>query len=130
MRLLEDREFPYLGYHGCPSKCHIRIFEPEDKQKPYVVIATELEDNPGTSITNAAERIATAVWHLLERPVNGMLWVEHYRDRAFIGGRPQAKEEFDIVEFQSDRWMGLKNPRWRPSCKEEVESLIGQAIAA
>jgi hypothetical protein len=129
MRLMQDcPAFPYRGYHGCFSKCRLRIFEPEDNTRPYVVIATELESNPGTSITNAAERIATAVWHLLERPVNGMCWIEHYADRAFIGTRPMLKEEFDIVEFDSDRWQGLKNPKWRPSSKEEVEAMIGCPI--
>lgn len=132
MRLMQDcPAFPYRGYHGCFSQCRLRIFEPEteeERERPYVVIATELESNPGTSITNAAERIATAVWHLLERPVNGMVYVEHYEDRAFIGKRPMFKEEFDIVEFQSDRWCGLKDPKWRPSSKEEVERMIGCPI--
>ena len=157
MRLSIDTIFPFKGYHGCASKCRIRVFEPEEvapllphqpeqrdqefseakvavrtqqQQHPYVVIATELEDNPGTSVTNAAERLATAIWHLLERPLNGMIWVEHYTDRAFIGGRPTFKERFDIVEFEADSWQGLKKPKWRSSTKEEVEALVGQALAA
>ena len=131
MRLMLDAVFDYRGYHGCPSTCRLRIFEPDteaEKEKPLVVIATELESNLGTSITNAAERIATAVWKLLERPENGMTWIQHYADRAFLGGRPQLKEEFDLVEFTLTPCQAFAHPKWRPTTKTDVETIIGQEL--
>jgi hypothetical protein len=55
-----------------------------------VVICTELEDNPGMSVTNAAERIAGEVisFHRLPTP---LIWVEQHEDR----------HTFDLVAFES-----------------------------
>jgi len=55
MRRVED--FTHPTPHG--GECRIRIFE-EGGEVP-VVICTEARENPGQSITNAAERIAAEV---------------------------------------------------------------------
>lgn len=55
--------FRYWGFLNIPSRCRIRVFEP--KEQPLVVLATELPDNPGTSITNFAVPFATQVGLLL-----------------------------------------------------------------
>ena len=125
MRKTWDGVFPYRGYHGCSSRCRLRVYE--ESGKPPVVIATEREDNPGTSITNMAEHLATAVWQMLERPEHGLVWIEHYQDRALIGGKPLFKEEFDSVTFTST-CHGFTDPRWKPISKAEVETLIGQPL--
>ena len=52
MRKTLDTRFSYRGCHGCESLCRLRVYE--EPGKPAVVIATELEENPGTSITNMA----------------------------------------------------------------------------
>ena len=117
--------FPYRGYHGCLSRCRLRVYE--ESGTPPVVIVTERDDNPGTSITNRAEYLATAVWQMLERPEAGMVWIEHYEDRALIGGKPLFKEKFDSVTFTSTS-RGFSDPRWKPISKAEVEILIGQPL--
>jgi hypothetical protein len=43
----------YRGLHGSPSVCHILVYCGSGDAT--LVIASELPDNPGTSITNAAE---------------------------------------------------------------------------
>jgi hypothetical protein len=48
----EDRVYPYRGYGGSRANCHLRMYEMADYT---VIIATELPDNPGTSVTNFAE---------------------------------------------------------------------------
>ncbi len=121
MRLQEDREFQYAGYFGCRSICRIRIFEENGR---YLVIATEREDNPGTSITNAAENVAWAVWRYLECPEH-FTWVEHYQDRAKIGGKFTLKENFDIVTFKKDARKRFCSPDWHPSNKSVIEQLTG-----
>ena len=129
MRVVENSVFSYRGYHGCRSLCRLRIYKPEDVAGgPWVVIASELADNPGTSVTNACERIATAVWQKLERPASGMVFVEHYPDRAFIGAKPLFVERYDLVGFQIDPWHNLRAPRWRASCRNEIEELIGGVL--
>lgn len=117
-----DTLLDYRGYYGCPSRCGVQVWEPTQPGEPYVAIYTELADNPGTSVTNAAETVATAIWHLLERPDAEIVFIEHYRDRAFIGGKPVFTEHFDRVTFEPVRG-GFARPRWRCVSKEEVEKL-------
>jgi hypothetical protein len=122
-RVLYDDEFSYIGYHGCRSLGHLRLFDP-GPDKPYTVIVTELDTNPGTSVTNAAEKLAASVWQFLERPARGMTWIEHYRDRAFIAKRPQFKEHFDLVSF-NQVGSTFRHPRWRRISKDEAQALCG-----
>ena len=63
------------------GKCRLRVWQ-EPGQVP-VVLFTELEDNPGSSITNCIEHIAWEAFKLLERPECGMI-----DDRALP--RPRA----------------------------------------
>jgi len=126
MHLSESRTFDYVGYHGCKSKCHIRVFSPDEgEDAPYLVIATELEDNPGTSVTNVAEHLAYAVWRYLECPSQGLTWVEHYCDRAFIGSKATMKETWDLVTFKKDARGRFIHPQWRPVHKSAVEEMLG-----
>jgi hypothetical protein len=123
--ILEDLTFPYRGYHGCPSQCRIRACRVG--KGPWVVVATELDDNPGTSVTNMAEGIALAVWKWLERPEE-MVWVEHYPDRMYLGDRPMLKAEFDLVEFERTPDGGFRRPRWRRISRGEAEALAGAPL--
>lgn len=122
MKLWIDIVMAYRGYHGCPSKCGVQIYEPTQPGETYVAIYTELDDNPGTSVTNAAETIATGIWKLLERPTRGIVFIERYRDRALVGGRPMFKEHFDRVTFELIQGR-FARPRWRRVSKEEIERL-------
>lgn len=131
-----DGTFHYKGYHGCPSFCRLRVFEPdpekaEERNTPTVVILTETDDNPGTSITNRIEHLATEVFKLLEKPERGITVIEHYEDRAFIGERALFKEEFDRVTLtwtQCHHCQGFSDPRWNPIAKAEIEETIGQTL--
>ncbi len=116
----------YRGYHGCLSRCRIQVYD-NGSERPYVVIATELEDNPGTSITNAAEIVAGEVWKLLEKPARTMVWIEHYPDRCFLGERPMLREQWDLVRFEQVGNCFLR-PKWRRISKEEVERICEGAI--
>jgi len=124
MRLIESRPFDYVGYHGSHSRCDIRIFT---DGTTYLVIATERDDNPGTSVTNVAEHLAWAVWRYLECPAD-FTWIEHYKDRALIGGRPQFKEHFDTVTFKRDARGRFIHPEWHPANKSEIEQLTGCSV--
>jgi hypothetical protein len=131
-----DGTFHYRGYHGCPSFCRLRVFESdtgkeEEQGLAPVALFTEREDNPGTSITNCIEHLATEVYKLLERPEAGLTVIEHYEDRGFVGKRPMFKEEFDKVTLtwtQEQGFVGFIDPRWKPVSRNEVECSIGQLL--
>lgn len=59
MNLLRSEVYRFKGLHGCESKCGLQIYGEEGK--PYVIIATELPDNEGTSVTNYVEGLAAQV---------------------------------------------------------------------
>jgi hypothetical protein len=95
--LREGYMYPFRGYWGHPAHCHIAVYEHAGNT---IVIATELDSNDGTSITNMAEYLATDVWHELGTPpLEQFIWIERYPDRAFFRGRPELKESFDLVTF-------------------------------
>jgi len=102
---------------GVRARCRIRIY----RAHAAVVVITELPDNPGTSVTNAIEYIATCVMHDYKLDPRTTTWVEHYPGQA---DRP---ETWDVVTFE---WIGnavicATTPRWRPSSAEEVRRMIG-----
>lgn len=121
------KRFDYKGYHGCESHCFIEIFSHEE----YVlVIATEAHDNKGTSITNAAEHIATSVCQAYEIDVSCLVWIEHYQ-------HPPDEETFDLVAFKQEKapiyytmWeypKGLKvltKPRWKRLSVSQKDRLV------
>jgi len=134
-QLTHDYRHRYTGYWSRDGICRIRIFAAPDHVP--VVVATELAENPGTSITNMAEELAAEVIarHFPERfeaevPV---LWIEEY---------PQTPEQrrwgmpvFSQAEFSSftprvEYLGGIKRirigpPTWRHVDESEVEALIG-----
>ena len=62
-----------------------------------MILCTELATNPGQSITNAAEQLATAACRRFAIPFNKLIWIEHYNEESYKGrGR---EESFDLVEF-------------------------------
>jgi hypothetical protein len=89
-----DTLFAYRGLGGCHSRCRVRIFplsgsrhespdsgnaQPLKAEGPLILL-TELPGNPGTSITNAAELVATQVVTAfgLDLQTCRPLWVEQY----------------------------------------------------
>ena len=67
MRLIEDYIHAFRGPTGIRSACRVRLYLP-DADKPGekledapVVVVSELPNNPGTSVTNAIEKIAAEV---------------------------------------------------------------------
>lgn len=96
------------------ARCRIRVLG-------NTVIATELPDNPGMSITNAAASAAMQVAQYHEIPLSELLWIEHYPEDT------QYPERFDLVHFTCDD--GLLNlERWERISKNEAERLLGASL--
>lgn len=121
--------FHYKGYHNCDSKCGVSIIGGDNDT---TVVLTELPDNPGTSVTNFVEGIATAVVReLLPRfPIHKIKWVDHY-----FAVKPLQPETFDNVKLDWDGGRAVAerdgqfhNPEWSPMDKEEARKIKEQII--
>lgn len=99
---------PYNGAHGA---CGVSIFE--TGADTTVVVLTELPSNPGMSVTNALEHIATKVRgaFLASNAPTEIIWVERYLQGTQADG--SAGETFDLVHLE---WDGQHygKPHWRP----------------
>ena len=119
--------YEYPGFRNCDSKCDLEIVRSVGRTT--LVICTELENNPGTSVTNAAEIIATRLCQ--EDPTidpEGLIWIEHYPERS--AGRKQKPypETWDMVVFTHRAGRTFRRPTWRRVSAEEVQT-IRQKIA-
>ncbi len=111
------------------SSCFLRVYQIADRIA--VVVATELTENPGPSITNSAEALATEVVKEYSLDPERTYFVEHY-DHRTSAMRDPADSSYDFVEFtwqkDADRWLACC-AKWKPSNKSEIEKLIGEALS-
>jgi hypothetical protein len=123
--------------HG--GRCRVRVYEPVEADREsgsFVVILTELPDNPGMSVTNAAEEIAAAVVTANALPSSRTVFIEHYETGA--RGTPSDPHTFDLITFSHDdpepvlragRWsVELGEPSWSALDRASVETLIGSPV--
>jgi hypothetical protein len=87
-----------------------------------LIIASEVADNPGLSITNAAEYVATQACEAFGIQPKKLIWIEHYSNRSYPGGR--TLEDFDLVTFRIDGEGKFSDPEWRSLEKGEVEDFL------
>lgn len=99
-------ELTFLGIHNRVSKCQIEV-------KGNLVIVTELSDNPGTSVTNAAEIIATEVCKEYHIDPKELIYIEHYPKSTIMN------ETWDLVKFTVEG-RELTNADWKNISKEKV----------
>ena len=123
MQQIADEEFQYLGLGTFPSVCRLRVFTVENA--PTVIIATKLPHNLGTSITNAAQDIATQAYKWLERPEHGIIFIEHHEKQR---GECHAQEHFALATFKHSYGGRFSGPEWHNITKEEVGRLINKAL--
>jgi hypothetical protein len=132
--------------HG--GRCRVRIYDATTVVP--VIVCTELTDNPGQSITNAAKQIAAEVLenhpHVFDpfalASIGGLsydkpfVWIEHYEDGA--RGRPSDPATFALVEFSHYEVRGelralqwakeIGSPSWKPLDRASVEALVGSPV--
>jgi hypothetical protein len=82
--------------------CHLRIFQ--DKSTS-IVIATELDTNPGMSITNAAEVLAEKIVTQFHLDPKHTRFIEHYGQESYEFEKDRERADtFDEVFFS---WNGM-----------------------
>jgi hypothetical protein len=86
MNLTRELLLPYQGLHGYDGLAHLRIYE-QPGQLP-LVLAGGLDDNPGTSITNAITMLAAAVQHSQFPDGREFRLIEHYPNTVDERGTP------------------------------------------
>jgi hypothetical protein len=122
----EDHRLSYRGALGQESVCRIRLYRPQGK--PVVIVATELRENQGISITNAPEVVHPLAWERAGRPFS-VLFVEHYPG-DFYGGRrndPTDRERFSLVTFTDAK--AFQGVWWQHLTHDEMQALIGKEDA-
>lgn len=100
--------YRYNGLRGCDSKCDIEI-------KGNIVIAKELEDNHGTSITNWAENLANEISEKFGIDKAEMIWVECYEQLG----------EYAIVKFELKDGE-LCHPTWEHCSKGVIDGMLAK----
>jgi hypothetical protein len=100
-------------------------------------VISELPDNAGTSVTNAAEIIAELLCERYNLAPAHTLFIEHYPDRRerLRDGTPDpmdvtGAESFDLVTFggvsrEGVNWT-LGTPGWKRLAREQVERWTGR----
>ena len=106
----------YTGYHGRAAWCDVHV---ERAGEDVLVIVSEASDNPGTSVTNCAEVIATAIAaRLRDVPVWHLRFVERYPASSHC--------EATICEVTFE-WSGrtAARPAWRHLGADGLDQLRG-----
>ncbi len=94
MYLATDYIHSYRGVAEARSRCRIRLYLPEEDWDAAVVICSELPDNPGTPVIDAAEQIAAEIIRHFRLP-SPPVWIEHHPQ----GSAYRQGEAFDLVTF-------------------------------
>lgn len=114
MKKTHDDTHHYRGSWRDGGCCRIAIYLPEggETDRRPVIVASKLEENAGSSVTNMAEYLAAEIVarhfpHLLDSPSDGgqpVIWLEHYPPGRGVPG------EYDRVTFAPWRiraaWLG------------------------
>src|SRR4029077_5103202 len=109
--------YNYKGFWNCDSCCDIEVHRRSDGK--YVFVATELPDNPGTSVTNFAEHLATAMRSRYGLKPEDVIWIEHYAE-----AKNRRKEDFDLVRFLGTEGDSLRSRVWTRITEQATDELI------
>lgn len=127
--LKAQRDFTYQAGPRFRRKGTYRIRlwpRPEGKT---LVLVSERSDNPGMSVTNAFEAIATSLVKDIALDASACLWVEHYPQEGMILHGRNLKtfaESFDLVTLTWDKHQEAHDPEWQRLTRFDWESLIGE----
>lgn len=124
--LLETGLFRYQGFGNCRSYCDLSVYLKSDIQlgPKALVIMKENVGNPGTSVTNASETIASIVYNKYLKPrgvkPSDVFWAENSQDEEAPDGSPSS---WDKVTYT---WLDNlpSKPKWETTSPQFINVLI------
>ena len=93
-------------------KCRLRVYQLTIDH--FVVIVSELPDNPGASITDEASKLINLVCYQFGLTAYKVMWIEHY---------PRGMRQDDEVYYEAAQ--GLGEIFLTKIKKQKLESLLG-----
>jgi hypothetical protein len=144
---LDDFTFDFKGYHGCDSRCRVRIYRIDKHANANalqrlhagdaVIVLSQLPENAGTSVTNASELIASDLYEqmrLAGHPLEPLrtVWIEHYP--TLEGGHlvRDDMETFDRVTYGAFVPHGprpmFRSAQWNHLSPRLVVELLGEDV--
>lgn len=115
---------------GMRAVCDITIItpdmlEPQYGAVPTTVIASELPDNPGTSVTNMAEELATRVCRENNISPHWLLWIEHYPKSESREDATWTEVAFTFDWGRSGFPCKFSTPKWWRLSDAQMATLTG-----
>lgn len=101
---------------GGPTRCRLRLFAGVHCLTPVqIAVVTELAENRGLSITNAAQGLS----HALARRLDTLFFVlvKHYAPDSYRASR--EGHTFDLVQMRKGK------PSWTPLTAQQVLTMTG-----
>jgi hypothetical protein len=126
MRLTHDEVLAY-GWPAGPkdARCHLRIFDAAG-QVP-VVIVGQFEDNPGPSVVNAIEYIASLVAAKYFEDGREFMLFDYWPKQSGVG-LMDLDEHYKLIELEAEGPV-FHSPEWPQQwTREEMEELVGQEL--
>lgn len=123
--LLDDHHYVYPGYFDHEAWCKLRVLRRQDGTIVAVASDPDVEDS-GTSITNAAEMLATQIWREQGEP-RQFIFIEHYPANRYGGKEPETFAQ-TIFQLGSDGRYKLVNPGWSHLDRAGAELIAGAEL--
>jgi hypothetical protein len=108
--------YNYKGF-WCDSVYDIEVNRRNDGK--YVFVVTEPPNNPGTSVTNYGEHLATAVRRQHGLKPGDLIWIEHH-----LESKDHPEEVFNLVRFLGMEGDSFRSPVWTRITEQVVKDLI------
>jgi hypothetical protein len=110
LRLMYDGKYRYVGFWRHKAHCWLRVYAPVNHGDLPFVVLTDMPDNPGTSTTNFAEKLAWKIEHdpsvwakAPKAPKEGCIWILHHPEERFPDVKQAFPERFTMVSFTYDQ---------------------------
>jgi hypothetical protein len=114
-----DQLFEFNGLWDTFSRCGIKIIHRDDLT--YFIITELYTENPGTSVTDAIDKITTAICSKYSIDPGKLVVIEHTPDK---GSKMDFYNEFFYhvrMEWKVDKFV---NPSWELIPKEKVDEIL------
>ena len=104
--------------------CRLRIY---GANVGTVIVLSELAENLGVSVTNAAAALATEIARIYQLDPDTTFWIEHYGAFSYKGG--DCDETFDLVTF-TWRNRTASNAEWQRLNSDQLHKLLRESVKA